>query len=56
MPSQNSQNNYSPTTDIPVFSSKDGKLELPKESFLLPSFNWIWDNEWNNEVRYIKLY
>lgn len=28
------------------FSSKDGKRSLPKESFKLPSVEWIWEGDW----------
>jgi len=28
------------------FSSECGQLNLPKESFLLPSFNWVWTSDW----------
>lgn len=33
-------------TDRWAWSSKDGKQHLPKESFQLPSVEWIWEGEW----------
>ena len=29
-----------------AWSSKDGKVELPKTSFVLPSANWAWEADW----------
>jgi len=43
---KNKVNGFMPTTHIPHFSSEDGKHDLPKEIFLLPSFNWTWVNDW----------
>jgi len=45
-----------------AWSSKDGKKHLPKESFQLPSVEWIWEGDWyidhgidgDNEVVYIQ--
>lgn len=33
-------------TDRWGWSSKNGKLHLPKESFQLPSVEWIWEGDW----------
>lgn len=33
-------------TDRPKWSSKNGLEDLPKESFKMPSKNWVWENEW----------
>ena len=33
-------------TDRWAWSSKDGKVHLPKESFQLPSVEWIWEGDW----------
>lgn len=33
-------------TDRWAWSSKDGKTHLPKESFQLPSVEWIWEADW----------
>lgn len=33
-------------TDRWAWSSKDGKRHLPKESFQLPSVEWIWEGDW----------
>ena len=33
-------------TDRWAWSSKDGKQHLPKESFQLPSVEWIWEGDW----------
>ena len=33
-------------TDRWAWSSKDGKHHLPKESFHLPSVEWIWEGDW----------
>lgn len=33
-------------TDRWAWSSKDGKEHLPKESFQLPSVEWIWEGDW----------
>lgn len=29
-----------------AWSSKDGKKHLPKDSFQLPSVEWIWEGDW----------
>ena len=34
-------------TDRWGWSSRDGKQHLPKESFQLPSVEWIWESDWN---------
>lgn len=33
-------------TDRARFSSADGLRDLPKESFQLPSSNWVWESDW----------
>ena len=33
-------------TDRWAWSSKDGKEHLPKDSFQLPSVEWIWEGDW----------
>ena len=33
-------------TDRWAWSSEDGKQPLPKESFQLPSVEWIWEGDW----------
>ena len=33
-------------TDRWAWSSKDGKTHLPKQSFQLPSVEWIWEGDW----------
>ena len=33
-------------TDRWGWSSKNGKQHLPKESFQLPSVEWIWESDW----------
>lgn len=34
-------------TDRWAWSSKDGKKHLPKQSFQLPSVEWIWEGDWH---------
>ena len=33
-------------TDRWPWSSKDGKQSFPKDSFQLPSVEWIWEGDW----------
>ena len=49
---KNKAESFVPTTRIPHYSSEDGARDMPKEMFLLPSFNWTWENDWaiSNEV------
>ena len=34
-------------TDRPHWSSKDGKIHCPRESFQLPSSHWRWESDWH---------
>jgi len=43
---KNKADSFVPTTRMPHYSSEDGARDMPKEMFLLPSFNWTWENDW----------
>ena len=37
-------------TDREAWSSADGRVHLPKDSFALPSASWVWESDWFHDA------